>query len=156
MGGTLFFSANDGTHGQELWRSDGSAAGTSQVAQINMHTGSSNPVDFLPINGTVFFSASSELWGSNGTAAGTQMLSSVASGPSQLTNVGGTLFFSASDRTHGRELWLSNGTAAGTHIVADINAKPNPRGGDYGSYPLQPDQRGRDAVLPGHRRDARP
>ncbi|HMX11874.1 MAG TPA: hypothetical protein PKE61_13295, partial [Burkholderiaceae bacterium] len=35
VGGTLYFGANDGSNGDELWKSDGSAAGTSMVKNIN-------------------------------------------------------------------------------------------------------------------------
>ena len=34
VNGTLFFAANDGTHGRELWKSDGTAAGTVLVKDI--------------------------------------------------------------------------------------------------------------------------
>jgi ELWxxDGT repeat protein len=35
VNGTVFFAANDGLHGYELWRSDGTAAGTQMVLDIN-------------------------------------------------------------------------------------------------------------------------
>ncbi|NIP52547.1 MAG: hypothetical protein GWN61_15505, partial [candidate division Zixibacteria bacterium] len=35
VNGTLFFAASDGIHGYELWKSDGTAAGTVMVKDIN-------------------------------------------------------------------------------------------------------------------------
>ena len=43
MNGTLFFSANDGTNGNELWKSDGTAAGTVLVKDINPGGNASDP-----------------------------------------------------------------------------------------------------------------
>jgi ELWxxDGT repeat protein len=140
MGGTLFFSASDGTNGKELWRSDGTAAGTQIVMDIRTGSSGSYPYDFTNVGGTLFFSANDgtngkELWRSDGTAAGTQIVKDInpgssSSSPYYLTNVGGTLFFEANDGIpHGQELWNSNGTAAGTQMVADINP------GSNSSYP---------------------
>jgi ELWxxDGT repeat protein len=136
---TVFFRANDGTNGFELWRSDGTSAGTQLVKDINPGSSSSYPQSLTNVGGTLFFSASDgahgrELWRSDGTAAGTQIVKdirpgSVGSYPYGFINVGGTLFFDANDGTNGHELWRSDGTAAGTQIVKDINP------GSSSSYP---------------------
>src|SRR5262249_49559939 len=43
VNGTLFFVANDGVHGSELWKSDGTEAGTVLVKDINPDSASSSP-----------------------------------------------------------------------------------------------------------------
>jgi ELWxxDGT repeat protein len=129
VNGTLFFSANDGTHGIELWKSNGTASGTKMVKDINPG-GDSSPRELTNVDGTLFFSANDgthgfELWKSDGTASGTKMVKDINpnsdSIPEFLTNFGGTLVFIANDGTHGVELWKSNGTSAGTQLVRDIN-----------------------------------
>jgi ELWxxDGT repeat protein len=141
VSGTLFFAADDGTHGRELWESNGSASGTFLVSDINPN-GSSYPEKLTNVNGTLFFAADDathgrELWESNGTSAGTFLVLDINSGsasssPTDLTNVNGTLFFSATGGAQGQELWESNGATAGTFMVADINPF---FGGFPGSYP---------------------
>jgi ELWxxDGT repeat protein len=130
VGSFVFFTADDGITGLELWRSDGSVPGTVRVKDIISGSGSSLPSDLTACNGFVFFVANNntngrELWKSDGTAAGTVMVKDIlkASGtskPSFLTDVNGTLFFSANDGTNGYELWKSDGTTAGTVMVKDI------------------------------------
>ena len=138
VNGTLFFQADDGTHGAELWESNG--ASTFMVKDIDPGGASSNPANFTNVNGTLFFSATNgisgqELWRSNGTTAGTVLVRRInlgpgGSSPSYLTNVSGTLFFTADDGIHGRELWRSNGvgTGSGTVLVKDIS--PGTAGSD--------------------------
>jgi ELWxxDGT repeat protein len=58
--GTLLFTASDGTSGYELWKSDGTAAGTTIVANLAAQS-------LTNVNGTLFFSADDgihgqELW----------------------------------------------------------------------------------------------
>ena len=43
IGSTAYFTADDGVHGLELWKSDGTAAGTVLVKDINPGSASSDP-----------------------------------------------------------------------------------------------------------------
>jgi trimeric autotransporter adhesin len=150
VGGTLFFAADDGTNGRELWRSDGTAAGTYMVKNINT-AGDGAPGNLTNVGGTLFFRATDgpdngtthgyELWKSTGTGPGTELVKDIdASGdstPISLANSGGRLFFSADDGATGRELWRSDGTGPGTQLVKDIDTgDDSPMNGvPDGSYP---------------------
>jgi ELWxxDGT repeat protein len=58
-GAKLFFPAIDADHGEEPWVSDGTAAGTGMLKDIDAGGGSSSPHDFqVATNGTVYFLAS--------------------------------------------------------------------------------------------------
>ena len=126
----LYFIANDGTNGQELWHSDGTASGTTIVKDIRAGGSSSSPSNLTVFDNKLFFSANdgtngSELWQSDGTASGTTIVKNIRAGgssssPSNLTVFDNKLFFSANDGTNGSELWQSDGTASGTTIVKDI------------------------------------
>lgn len=129
INGTLFFAATTNNSGDELWRSDGTAAGTAMVKDIQPNQGGSEPQWLTNVSGTLFFVANSgtsgaQLWRSDGSSAGTTLVKAVSgtnvSPPDDLTAVGSRLFFTADDGTHGRELWQSDGTAAGTFLVDDL------------------------------------
>ena len=79
LGDKIYFAAHNPTHGIELWRSDGTEAGTVVVKDICPGPGGSRPSHIVNINGTLYFSANDgvhgiQLWKSDGTEAGTVMV----------------------------------------------------------------------------------
>lgn len=134
LGNVLYFVASDQFDQIQLWRSDGTAAGTQVVKELG-ELGISHVETMLEVNGNLFLVAFSDTWGaelwiSDGTAAGTRLLKDIYPGnidakPEQLTRVGKLLFFSADEPNAGRELWKSDGTSAGTVLVKDLNPGEN-------------------------------
>ena len=79
MNGYLYFAATDPISGTELWRTDGTNAGTGLVKDIRPGIQSSSPANFFLFKGILFFQANdcssgSELWKSDGTEAGTELV----------------------------------------------------------------------------------
>jgi ELWxxDGT repeat protein len=156
-GGVAYFSADDGVHGVELWRTDGTPDSTRMVRDIFPGSPSSGPRDLTELNGQVYFGAADlahgcALWRSDGSAAGTQpvhvfaprLLCDFYDGPARFARLGGRLLFSADDGVHGNELWITDGSALGTRLVKDINTDVDPDVGLDGSEP-------RSFTLLGHR-----
>ncbi|WP_224373087.1 ELWxxDGT repeat protein [Hyalangium versicolor] len=124
VGQTLFFSANDGVHGLELWKSDGTAYGTALVSDINPGANSSYINELVELNGSLFFTGNdgvhgTSLWRSDGTEAGTALLKSggTSGSISELTVMNGVLYFVARDGVNAPGLWKSDGTVGGTSLV---------------------------------------
>jgi ELWxxDGT repeat protein len=118
-----------------LWKSDGTTAGTVEVATVP------GPQNLKAVGNTLYFSAAEpktgrELWVSDGTAAGTRLLRDINPGPTSanprnvLDNYG-YAFFAADDGVHGEELWLSDGSPGGAWLVKDINPGPASSSPEY-------------------------
>jgi len=134
---TLYFAASDYVHGQELWKSDGTEAGTILVKDTFPGAVGGGARSLVDLGGTLFFNASDGtsfgLWMSDGTEAGTVVVHDHLA-TRHLTVLGDLLFFSGYedrlDDNHGFEPWKSDGTEAGTFIVKDLRS-----GSGVGSYP---------------------
>ncbi len=130
MNNMLFFVADDGVNGRELWKSDGTAVGTVMVKDIRSGNLGSDPTELRNVKGKLFFLADSgvsgrELWVSDGTTAGTVLVKDFMpgiadSGIDKLAVVNNVVCFVADDGISGREIWLSDGTAAGTRLAVDF------------------------------------
>ena len=130
----------------ELWITDGTEAGTSQVSNINPGSVWEFP-RFAIVNGTLIFNArdsrGEELWMSDGTTAGTRLMADINSGASSSRPGGrivhrGRMIFSADDGISGPELWTTDGTPAGTRFLKDL--KPGWQGSEPSFFVLFRDQ----------------
>ena len=71
VGDTLYFEANNGLNGTELWKSDGTASGTLMVKEINPGIGNDDLSLLTAVGNNLFFRANdgihgTELWKSDG------------------------------------------------------------------------------------------
>ena len=134
VGGILYFTADDGIHGTELWRSDGTLGGTKLVADIQPgdEFSSSSPQGLVSFNGKLYFTADNgvhgrELWTTDGTEAGTARVTDLNTAGDSLAfdtqpvSFNGSLIFAATQgAASGTQLWTSNGTSAGTSLLKTI------------------------------------
>lgn len=142
VNGTLFFRANDGTLGPELWRSDGTPAGTQLVKDLLPGVWGSEPMELTAVNNTLFFvardgtSSSPGLWRSDGTAQGTIQIAGPTITPQMafpggLINVNGVLFFAGQQNGNNCELWKTTPSAAGIACIKDLRPGPERAFGHY-------------------------
>ena len=138
LGSELFFLSSDGTHGGELWKTDGTPEGTMMVKDINPGTSSSYLNEMTVLGDEVYFWASDgavafgglveELWKTDGTPEGTikvrdSFSNAIRKGTcnsEELSVWNGSIYFSGWNSTEqyiGCELWKTDGSTEGTMIL---------------------------------------
>ncbi|MBN8226760.1 HYR domain-containing protein [Corallococcus macrosporus] len=140
LGDALLFPADDGVHGQEVWRTDGTAAGTRMVTDVTPVQRDGDASGMRAFDDWLLLGAPTDtgqtgVWRSDGTASGTRPLAA-AMGPSSYTPAmapfGDRLLIA-----RGQELWMTDATAAGT-----VRFKELPGSGAYGGVVQLPNQVG--------------
>lgn len=123
----VFFSFNDGVHGQELWVTDGTEAGTYLFADLYKGTAGSHPYAFMVANNKLIFIANNEdgerrLYATDGTVSGTEVIRNKScntfNGKPKMPIFGNEVYFQSGNPSgYGYGFWKTDGTAAGTVIV---------------------------------------
>jgi ELWxxDGT repeat protein len=127
VGDTAYFQTCDPTHGNSLWKTDGTEKGTKFVADdgpdvcddlddLNPYLDNNKP--WSAVNNTLIFRQGTQLWRTDGTSVGTFPVytSPNAFAPLQVGNVGDVLYFA--DLGPPCRLLKTDGTAVGTTVVA--------------------------------------
>jgi len=146
--GIMYFSAESSEHGRELWRSDGTDAGTYLLKDITTGNNSSSPSMFTVVGNTLYFVANEvhkedyinyefehhyELWKTDGTTQGTVKVGYFpmqspqtnlyeAYPNLQLVASNEALYFTVNNAPGGYELWKTQGS--NTQKVLDVSGNP--------------------------------
>ena len=157
--GKALFTGYDAAGSVGLWVTDGTAAGTQELAVAGALTAPHgllpaglSPFGFVLYNGLAFFggddaSGAVGLWETDGTAVGTKELTGIAGAatigqgigppgilPSDLTVYNGLLLFGGNDVRGQTGLWVSDGTVSGTHELTGVAGAPTTGKGLDPSY----------------------
>lgn len=130
LGGELvtLFQASDAVHGRELWRTDGTSAGTYLVKDVHPPTQTAwiFPIVYHPGLQRAFFGSHNlgtyNLWSTDGTAAGTQLVEANLSFIAKLLPVGDHMYF-IWEQAGVDSVYRTDGTPGGATLVATVPSK---------------------------------
>ena len=115
--GYVWFAADDGT-GPEVWRTDGTAAGTEIAFELTGRVATAPPGAFTVSGGRMYFAAEGSLWVLDAADATPMLLAD--SGTIKAAYADGVLLYTQLDPAIGFELYYSDGGAP--QLVHDVAA----------------------------------
>ncbi|HTN18402.1 MAG TPA: ELWxxDGT repeat protein [Chitinophagaceae bacterium] len=135
-GGKLFFNADDGVHGRELWIYDKSGGGPVLYKDIHSGTTGSNPKPLATYKDQLYFfinelTVGTQLRFTNSSMKGVDRVEGVYFQSSQPTVFKEQLFFTGSETpyTYQSELWVTDGSTSAKKVIdiypGDSGSNPN-------------------------------
>lgn len=142
LGDHFYFAADDGVHGMELWRSDGTPQNTMIVKDLVPGPDHAKPERLVSLDDKLYFRAFTpaygcELWAIDGSSENYSLLTDVIPGPEyanpqSFTKLGDNLVFFADTPANGVQLWAYNEQVTGVeHTTESLVIFPNPSSGRF-------------------------
>lgn len=139
MSDVSVFFANDGVDGIQLWRTDGTAAGTFALTAFPLSFSTAGPSPITLVDGVEYFTIGSgavlQLWRSDGTVAGTFEVGASGDSPSfeapKVVQAGANVFYVGVDSSHGLGLFDSIGTQPGQFVAPITSSDPSAPGFEF-------------------------
>ena len=134
IGSSIFFRADDGEYGLEIWRSDPpyDEEHTYRLTDINPGVGSAWPEYLTVLDSILFFQADDgnrgkELWKLEPPYYNAQLVADIqygsgSSAPAELVTIGNAVLFTADGGTNGTEIWKSQPPYTSAELVADVRS----------------------------------
>lgn len=153
MARIVIYGALDDDFNEELWKTDGTAAGTVEITPgLNANQGGINPAFLTLLGKHLFFEGTNAngkfgLWETDGTAKGTHEVTGIHKanpdglGPGYFTAYRHKLLFRGEAGVSGNEvpgLWMTDGTAKGTVEIGGVGNKQIANAYSGGLLPSDP------------------
>ena len=120
-GNEMYFYGYTGSNGRKIWKTDGTAAGTSMIADKSANA-------LTRLNDEVYFASDFKLWKISGTTGSVELIdvpNIFIVATMRMAAFKNKLYFMGFDETNGVELWSSDGTPSGTKIFTNTSPLTN-------------------------------
>ena len=120
-GNEMYFYGYTGSNGRKIWKTDGTAAGTSMIADKSANA-------LTRLNDDVYFASDFKLWKISGTTGSVELIdvpNIFIVATMRMAAFKNKLYFMGFDETNGVELWSSDGTPSGTKIFTNTSPLTN-------------------------------